>query len=293
MVKVVVDSGANIPTDHLEKYRIGVIPLIVVLDDNQEYPDGVIDSEAVISAQKAGRSVGTSAPSVGYCSVFFEKLIREGHKEIIVITIPTHSSLTYGNILEAASSINEIHKGKVRIEVVDSLNVSMAQGFLALRVAELIERGANLGTAVDFANSYRHNLLLLVALETPKFAGQGGRVKAARAYVGAKLGLRPPVQVIPGEEAKPLGHFLVRSKEVSKKRILEEAAKFSGSETQYAVVYAPDALKDAGDTHRRLCQMTGYPEDRVIVAKAPAALLVHAGYGAFGIAVDAGKPIVP
>jgi len=290
MAKLFVDNGANLTAAMRKRYDIGLISLATIWGGIVRFGDEITAAQ-VIEAQRNGEKVTTSAPSLGEVKQVLEEAIREGHKEIIVITLPAHSSKTFEVITQAASELMEAHKG-IRIEVVDGYNVSMAQGFLALKVAELLEQGARFDFVADRARGLRWNNLLIVALATPKFAGEGGRVQALKAMIGSLIKLRPTVVVLPNKKPCTFGSKMTRTTRDAMQRIIDRTKELWRPGARVAVVYAPDVEERAKrlvETLRTELCISENEETPLVEAAAP--LLVHAGYGAIGIALAFDEPV--
>jgi DegV family protein with EDD domain len=102
--------------------------------------------------------------------------------EIVVLVLSSKLSGTYQSAINAKSMVK---KKSVRIEVIDSLNVAMSLGLLAIQAARLASSGARLDEVVE---SIKDNISLirpLMYFDTLKYLAKGGRVGKAQGLVGS------------------------------------------------------------------------------------------------------------
>lgn len=150
MFEIIVDSAANIPAEHVEKYRIHVIPFINYMG-NKEIPGfepGLTPEEErahgklYYDAIRAGAEVKTSLINSAGFEENFEPFLKEG-KDILYISLSSNISGTYNAARIAADSLREKYPDR-RVCLVNSLNASLAQGILAIYARELQEKGYDL-----------------------------------------------------------------------------------------------------------------------------------------------------
>ncbi len=289
VVQLFVDSGAGIPKDILRDLNIHEIPLDVMID-KEPHHDGDIDTSWVVACQKIGREVTTSAPTTGEARDALERVILEGHNDIIVITVQGISSGTYDSLLQARKDlVQQYDERPLRIEVIDGYNASMALGLLVIRVAEYLKEGASYEDAVDFARSNRRNTLLLVALWEAKYAAKGGRVdKRLAAYAVSLLHLHPIVVVLPNVKPQSFGGKIPPRKMGDAIAIIaNKAVQYWQPGARLAVMYVAGlkSKKRAEDLATTLSRRLGINREEISISEAPAALSVHAGDDALGIAL--------
>jgi len=195
-VKVVTDSTADIPGELAQELGITVVPLSVIFGDCA-YREGVdIDHDTFYRRLREGKELPTtSAPSVGDFLRAYEEVLRETD-EVVSIHISSRLSATYNNACQAAAALQA--KG-ARIEVVDSLNVSMGMGFIVLAAARAAQAGAGLEQVVTIARRCVERVRILVMLDTLEYLRRGGRIGRARALLGALLQVKPILSVRDGE----------------------------------------------------------------------------------------------
>ena len=140
-IAVVTDSTSDLSPELAEKHGITVVPLNVHIEDDT-FLDGVTISADEMYRRLPDQKVipQTSAPSVGTYIEAYEKL-AETHDEIISVHLSSKLSLTHN---AAVNAVNELGSNGPRIEVIDSLQASMALGYSAIRAAEAVADGSSL-----------------------------------------------------------------------------------------------------------------------------------------------------
>ena len=156
-VKIIIDSTVDIA----EKYssQLTVVPLTVSFGDT-DYVDGV-----TINKQEFYRKL-ESAPELPKTSQAapeaFAKVFRELKKngeEAVVITVSSCLSGTYQSARIAAQDYENVR-------VVDSMNVSIASGVLALYALRCAENGMGLDELARHLTEKREEIGLVAMVDT-------------------------------------------------------------------------------------------------------------------------------
>src|SRR5699024_2037896 len=139
-IAILVDSGADIPKNLLEKYNIYVLPLKVIYKD-KEYSDGVDITPQEMYKRLETEIPTTSLPSGGEINAMFDKIKSDGYEKLLVVTISSGLSGTYNYISLLASQYDGLD-----IFVLDTKNIGIATGFSAIQAAEYIKEGIDWNT---------------------------------------------------------------------------------------------------------------------------------------------------
>lgn len=207
-IRVVTDSASDLAPQLADEHQIEVVPLTVRFGDEE-----LIDRKE-LSIDEFWRRLPlsetlpeTAAPSAGTFEEAFRKVANEGADGIICISLSSRLSATMQSAQLAAKAL----EGEVPIEVVDSLQISMGLGSLALSASRLAKGGASLDDVVADTVDRRGRSKLFAALDTLEYLKKGGRVGNARALLGSMLSIKPLLELRDGvvEEA---GKVRTRSK---------------------------------------------------------------------------------
>jgi len=190
---VATDSAADIPEAIRKELNIPVIPLWLIWDDGS-LRDGVdIDPPAFYERLKnSSTNPTTSQPSTGEFERFYREL-AESADTIISIHVSSKISGTVDSALAARDRLPDLD-----IRVVDSLSVSMGQGFGVLAAARAAEAGHSPDEAVAAADDVLSRTHLLFVVDTLEYLHRGGRIGGARWLLGMALQIKPILELADG-----------------------------------------------------------------------------------------------
>src|SRR5262249_25967521 len=162
-----------------------------------------------------------------------------------------------------------------RIVVIDSRTGCAGHGFMAL-AATNTEGG--LAEKVAAARALREDLQLLVAVDTLEFLRRGGRIGAARAWIGATLKVKP-ILTIEGE-MQPVERVRTSARVFERLVAHLEQRKEDGCD-QFGVQHtnAPEQAERLAERGREI-----YGNDPVIVSEIGPVIGTHTGPGLLGVA---------
>lgn len=156
-IHIVTDSTCDLPPEILQQYPITVIPCYININD-KSYLDGVDLSreEFYQHLPDAIHPPTTSAPGPGMFHDTYTKLAKQGVTTIFSIHITKH----FSNICNVAGlAAEEIMT--VPIHVIDSGNLTLAEGMIVLQAAKAARDGADaeqvmkvIQTTIKHANTY-------------------------------------------------------------------------------------------------------------------------------------------
>ncbi len=181
MVKIVVDSALNIPSDMLAKFEIGVVPVSLTLD-GKSYREGVDATRAeLVSLIARSESLSTSQPSPGDFLEVYDQL----GGELVSLHITAKASGTHQSAVMASSMT------KAKVTVFDTANASMGGGWQALAAALLARQGATTSEIVAKATAAKAETVTFLSVPTLKYLSRSGRVGLAKALLASLLSVKP------------------------------------------------------------------------------------------------------
>ena len=274
MVKIVTDSTSDIPAPIAEALGITIVPVYVIFGGNA-YRDRVDISEDELYQRMVDGPVHptTSTPSPGDFADVFNRLAEDSN-EIVFIALTSKKSALY----EAALLGKEAVKKKCRIEVIDSLSISMGLGFLTIAAAKTAQAGGNIEEIVRAVHQAIPKTHLLGALDTPKYVLKGGRLGRAALSLGAMLRVKPMLTIREGDII-PAG--LARTHNNAVERLYEFVKKHLPIE-DLAIMHSTTP-KEAQSLAERVKSLI--PKKQPLIARLGPALGVHAGPGALAVAL--------
>jgi len=272
-VRIVTDSGADIPKELAEELKIEVVPLTVSFG-SETFQDGISLSGDDFYYRLTHEEImpTTSQPSVGSFVEVYKK-IKDSSDEILSIHLSSKLSGTLNSATQAAAEEN-LESG---IRLLDSQAASMGLGFSVLAAAEAAKNGASLEDASAIATSVLKRTHLFILFDTLKFLEKGGRIGKARALMGTILNLKPILTLEDGEIAKKLQARSFRKGIQSLHQLIEDC----GALETLAVLYTtdPEEARNLGD---RLSNLIVGDKKPMVVRISPA-VGAHGGPGVVGV----------
>ena len=191
-IKITSDSTCDLSKELVEKYDIGIIPLIVI-KDGVEYRDGVDIVPADIFAHVAGGGAlcSTSALGVGEYQEYFAQFSGD-YDGVLHINIGSGFSSCHQNACLAADDFENV-------KVVDSMNLSTGQGLVVLKACELAQTCQSLEELHQQVQAFTTRVEASFLLDQLKYMAKGGRCSSATALGANLLNLKPCIEVKGGK----------------------------------------------------------------------------------------------
>ncbi len=192
-VAVVTDSTASIPETLLKELNIHVVAYYIhrgkeVLRDLVT----VQRDEFLRWLPSASVLPTTASPGPGDYLELYRSLIAQGIRQIISIHMTSKGSGAYQAATVAQSMLQEQEKDSgIRIEVVDTRNVSLCQGWMAIEAARAALSGLSLDDVLMTVKKMIPVTQMVQTADTLKYLYMGGRIGMAKRLVGTLLNIKP------------------------------------------------------------------------------------------------------
>ena len=272
MIKIVTDSTADIPGTLLKQYDIRMAPINIQFAQ-ETYREGV-DIDRPTFFNKLEECMPTSSqPSPGQFVDVYEPLAMEGHS-ILAITITSKHSGTYESAVLAKSMLPD-----AKIEVFDSLSISMGTGYQALAAARAAEEGKSMAEILQLLDGMRSRMHLYFTPATMKYLQRSGRVGTLAAALGSLLKVMPIIRTRDGE-LEVCEKVRTRSKAIDRLAELTAQAVGTTEPVNLAVIHA-EVPDEAQALRARLEEQFDCHEMHVV--DLACSLAVHGGPGILGI----------
>jgi DegV family protein with EDD domain len=274
-VRVVTDSTCDIPAELIEEFDIKVVPIYVMFGQEM-YRDRVDMGTDEFFDRLVHNNVHptTSVPSPKDFADVYNELAKETD-EIISIHLTSKESGTYNS---ACLGKELVENENCRIEIIDSLSISMSLGMLVIAAAREAKAGATLEQITEMVRHNVPKLHLMILVDTLKYVIRGGRLNKASGLVGTVLRVRPLLTLKEGD-LSPVG--VTRTKAKAIERLYSFARGFSKVK-DVAVAYTTEP-EEAQSLLDRLKE--AFPEATSYLARVGPSLGTHAGPGAMGVAI--------
>lgn len=169
MLQIVTDSSCDLPAELINKYKIRVVPLSVIIN-NKVYQEGIDISPQAFYEKMAHSSKlpKTSQPPPESFAEIFRELSCAG--KVLCLTISSQLSGTYqsacmGNELSGTGSF-----------VFDTLAGSLGHGLQVIKACEMADAGCMAKEIIAELEQYRKKINILILLNTLENIVKGGRL---------------------------------------------------------------------------------------------------------------------
>lgn len=273
-VRVVTDSAADLVPEMAAQMGITVVPLVVRFG-SETYLDGQLTIDEFWQRVSEGQQPGTSQPSIGAFEQAYSRLIEAGHS-VLCLTLTGKHSGTYSGACTAARQFGD------RVRVLDSLSLSLGQGFQVLAAARAALAGLSLDEVAQLVERVRDRTQLYILLDTIEFIRRGGRASLLLPTLTriTKILKIKPILALP--DGRLAVHSLARSYGRGLEQIRDEILRLRPIEG-LAVIHAR-CLDLARQMASDLSQRLGFPRDKIVFAETGPLLSTHSGPGVIGVA---------
>ena len=192
-VKIITDSGSDIPQDYAKKVGIRVIPLVFRFDDKEEFLDGVSLSsyEFYKRLEESENLPKTSQISPYKYSEVFKEETADG-SDAVYLSISSGVSGCFQSATLAASDFD----GKVK--VFDSKHFCISLRVLAEYALRLAKEGKSADEIMEELEKAREKVRIIAVFATLENLRKGGRLSGAAAFVGEVLSIKPMITITDG-----------------------------------------------------------------------------------------------
>lgn len=279
-VAIITDTTASIPDELVDTLNIHLIPYYINIG-NQTLRD-VFD----ISREKfyrwlptASQLPTTSNPGPGdYVRMFRE--LYERTKEMVVITMTSIGSGAYQAASVAKEMITE-ELPDIQVDVIDTRQVAMAQGWSVIEAARAALAGASLRRIIEITRQTAARAMMIQTADTLKYLYMGGRIGRAIHLVGTLLNVKPLIGM---ENGEIVAYGQARSRSRAYEKMASLLAERFGSGARLKVAYMHAAAPEEVQELRRKMEQAFQCVETIVSELSPA-LGVHSGPGTTGLAV--------
>jgi DegV family protein with EDD domain len=279
-VAIVTDSAASIPDALIDALHIRWVPYYIEC--------GKETLRDLVTAQRdsfyrwlstASELPKTASPGPGDYLTMYEQLAREeGVTEIVSIHMTSRGSGAYQAACVAKSMLAETLPHVV-VEVIDTFNVSMCQGWMVIEAARAALEGKSLGEIVALVKHMMPVTHMIQTADTLKYLYMGGRIGRAKHLLGSLLNIKPLIGMEDGEIV-PLGQ--ARSRKKAYQAMVDMIEATVGKMGRIKIAYVHAAAVEEAEELRRMVEGRLVAVESLIAELSPA-LGVHTGPGTAGV----------
>lgn len=196
-MKILADSGCDLPKTYYADHNVVLLPLRVQLNGH-EYDDIIsIDPKEIYEAIRNGAHPKTSQVSPELFLSHFEQLAKDG-EEAIYIAFSSELSGTYGTAMMIRTQVLEQYP-TLKLAIIDSKCASLGHGLLIEEAVQLRDAGASVDEIEAKIRALAPQMEHLFTVEDLDYLAKGGRVSKTSAFLGGLLSIKPILNVEDGK----------------------------------------------------------------------------------------------
>ena len=271
------ESGADLPKDLVEKYKIQVVPMHVVME-GKDYLDGQLSVEEVFDYYSRTKKIpSTSATNVHEYQELFSNIRDEFPDSIIIhIGYTSKASVSFQSALIASEDFENLH-------LIDTLNVTGGLGAIVLYAAKLLEENPSIDplNLIEIIEAVVSKTRLAFLPGSLDFLKAGGRVSNLAYIGGALLKIKPCIELKEGKlvsTRKYRGNMSL----VAEKLMRDYLEEYKIDRKQLYLIYSIGLDESVKRNMEKKAKEAGF--ENVTWIQAGAMISTHAGPGGFGIA---------
>ena len=279
--KLISDSSCDLSKSYVLENDIDVVPFSITFDGEKYYREGPDIEYKELYERMKGNNIfpKTSLPSTQDYYDVFEKYAKD-KIDIICLCLTSKFSGSYQSAVNAKNMILEEYSD-IKIEVIDSQNVSATQGFLLMQMVDMKNLGFEFEKLIEVVEKIKHDRKIFVTFDTLEFLQKGGRMGKASALAGSLLNIKPIILFNDGElhsHAKARGRKKSLAELVN---IIEKEFETKDVKNYELMVLSNDCAEDT-QTVLNALKEKGFKVNIPLV-NVGATITVHSGVGLVGI----------
>lgn len=277
-VAVVTDSCASIPDELYAALNIIMVPYNLHIGN--ETRKDLVDigrEEFFAYLARAATLPKTANPGPGdYMEAFKEAAQRSDQ------VISLHMTSLGSGAYQAASLAKQMARSElpgIRIEVVDTLNVSMCHGWMTIEAARAAQAGQSLDEILRSVQRMIPVTRMIQTADTLRYLHLGGRIGRAKHLVGSILNIKPLIGM---EEGIIVALGTARSRRGAYRRIAEMVEEDVGPGGRIKLALVHVAAQEEAEQLRTLVAERVHCVETLMTQLSPV-LSVHTGPGTVGV----------
>ena len=278
MVGVLTDTTASIPRELAQELGIEIVPYYVHrgLETLRDMVD-VKPAEFAEWLTQATKLPTTSNPAPGDYLIGLRRLAERVNR-IVALTMTSKGSGAYQSCRAAVELLKEQFP-EVRVEVVDTLQVAMSQGWAAIESARAALAGFAFDAVIERAREVAQKGMMIQTADTLRYLYMGGRIGKAQHLVASLLNIKP---VIGMQDGIIVALGTTRSRPKAYRRMVELMQQQVGAGARVKIAFTHVAAREPLEKLRTLVSARFECVETIVTELSPA-LVVHTGPGTVGL----------
>lgn len=269
-IHIVTDSTSDIPQEVLHDLPISVLPLYITLN-GKSYLDNVDLSREDFYKRlpQSDPYPTTAAPAPNQFKQAYDAAVDQGAEAILSI----HISKSLSAIVQSAETAAKDYD-RVPVQVIDSGNLSMAEGLVVIKAAQAAKADQSLQKVLALVDDVILRTHAFAKLDTIDYLHKGGRMSSIQHSLVSLLGIKPILKMNNHHSRMEIA----RTKSKAFEKVLHTALEAVPHAELFGITHAdvPEQAQELADQLREAFPQMAPP----LMAEVTPALGVHVGPGA-------------
>lgn len=277
---IATDSDTEIPYTFADKYEMPVFLMPYTVNGEEKLFDLGKNTDFVgfYEGLKKGDEAITSTRPPADIADFFRDIVKKG-KDVLYLSFSSQLSGHHGLAVMAKDMVAEEFPD-ARIEVVDTLRISMGAGIIVMQAQKLKDEGKSMGEIKDWVISNRNRAHSWFSVDDLNFLKRGGRLSSTAAALGTILDVKPILIV--NKEGKVVAVEKIKGTKKVFKFFLETIQEnVEGAEQQTLYVLHANDMENAQKLAESIKESVQFKD--VVIQDIGPVIGCHAGPGALAV----------
>lgn len=277
---ITADSNCDLLPEYIEEKKIGVIPHYYDLNGVTYGEEMHLTPEEFYNQMRKGLMPTTMASNPAVIRDTFRKYVEDG-MDILHISFSSTLSSGHNNVATAALEICEDNPG-TKIIVIDTFNVSMAEGMIVMKAVQMKEEGKNIDEIATWIEENKFHYNVWFTVDDLFHLQRGGRVSRVSAIVGSMMSVKPILVV--NKEGALVSSGTVRGRKKSLATLVTNMITTMGSfkDSDYPICIVHGDVEDDAEYVANLIRGE-LGNKHIIINVISPSIGAHSGPGAIGV----------
>lgn len=277
---ITADSNSDLTPEYIKDNQIVIIPHYYDIEGVTYGDELNLTPKEFYDKMRAGSMPTTMASNPLVIRETFTKYIEEGY-DILHISFSSALSGGCSNIVTGANEVCEEHPD-AKIIVIDTLNVSLAEGLFVMKAVELKKQGKSIDEIVAYLEDHKSDFRVWFTVDDLFHLCRGGRVSKTTAIVGSIVNIKPILVVT--RDGQLVSHSTARGRKKSlvtiANNMIDTLGTYEKDEDTICIVHG-DAIEDANYLASYI--QDKLPHKHILINSISPSIGAHSGPGAIGI----------
>jgi len=278
-IAIVTDSTCDLDEVIIDKYQIHVLPINISFGENHYLDKITLKPEQFYRMLKDSTDYPKSSQINEITFINLYSHLCSHYDSVIAVNLSDKLSGTFHTSQKAAQFVSR-EFGKP-VSVINSKNLSGAEGLIVLRIAEAIEKGFNHKQIVSMAEKWVKDSKIFVTVITLKYLIRGGRLSFTKGLISRLLHVSPIISL--DENGKAIVLDKAFNRKANMEKIMDHVKRHTKERPvwNYIVMHANN-MEDADWYVNKMELLTG--KKPVSVMNISPIIGANAGVGASAVA---------